>query len=454
MQTYEMPEREIDLRCLFWKIVSRWRAALIWGLVGALLLGAFGAVKYLRSESAKSQLTEEQLTASMEKEELREVERLAVQYEGFREYEKRLEDAGILDLNPYDVIHYEILYYIDADAKTDSAHGEVVNTYNADLQNAFRRRLSSADVREEVAGILGVTKDTLSNFFWTANAGSSSFNVVILSQDEEKAQQVATYVKGVVEDYSKEIQTLIGPHSLQILGEDSVRQFESGIESLRNNSMSNRDSQEANFATKAEDMTGSQQALFKLRQEAIDEKFEKEPEEEENGSLINKKFIVLGFAAGFFVLCLWVLLKEVLGGRIQNPEDAGQFTAGYVASLPEGQKKGLDGWILKQIRGADAPASREAAMAEAVAELKAICAAQNVEQLSVLCTAGDAAVQQRAAAFAEELSKAGLPAQVNGESGAVYFYEASGKTRANALAGAVRLALLKKQAVVGAAVEF
>ena len=93
-------------------------------------------------------------------------------------------------------------------------------------------------------------------------------------------------------------------------------------------------------------------------------------------------------------------------------------------------------------------------MAEAVAELKAICAAQNVEQLSVLCTTGDAAVQQRAAAFAEELSKAGLPARVNGESGAVYFYEASGKTRANALAGAVRLALLKKQAVVGAAVEF
>ncbi len=243
-----MEEREIDLVDLFVEIVKHWRGVLVWMIVGALALGAFGYVKSvldikaLRLEAEEEypgeEITEHMLLDMKVTKPLKEFEATAVRItiEDEKELASRKlygDISVVLDMDPYNIPRVELVYELSLNNPEE----------NHMLVNMYQDVMTSSGLFqwiEEKTGIpaiaarelIGISARSNKDYLDEYNkliVGKDSMKIHVIHVDEETCKKLADAVKSYLDKIYEEMINYMGDHEIILISETIGHVMDMGI---------------------------------------------------------------------------------------------------------------------------------------------------------------------------------------------------------------------------------
>ncbi len=321
---YEMREREIDIKDLFWEIAYGWRLILISIIVMTLLCGGYGFWKMVRQrelQNAQEPVSVDTVKDTLTEEELDEINQLIFYDALLNDRETYYENSILMNLDPYEKRSVVLEYCIDTQYEMNLQESIKADTMPK-LTAAYREYFNQDAYMEDVIDALPqqIEEKYLSELVCFNADGSGVFTLTITGIDEEQANEIADAVSTAVESCKTKQEQLIGSHRLIVLDryetctvdEDlMVKQLEcvQGIEETKKNQ-----------STLLSGLTPQQTIVYSGTLENAGDTVI-----ETNVSIIN--YVYLGMALGILVACFWIVCKFIYGRSLHLAKETQELYA-------------------------------------------------------------------------------------------------------------------------------
>lgn len=312
-------EREISISELWWYVISKWKWLVIGMVVGALLLGAYGAYKAYSANNVETpkEITMEDLTT----EEQAEVKALIEDYEFYLSEQERLEKNYLMNLD-YNYVNYcSVSYYIDTDYTYN--YLEAQENYANTLVAMYKAYIQSDEVNDRVLG-LGIEGLDASDFPYIRNVSSEGGLVKFgFLTEETDSKKIVDEVCAAVEAYQSVASELVGEHKLVQTSYDVSILYSEGVrngQALRTAYL-----QQIFNELELDKINLSTNQLYVYETEIGINTTASETQSVNTGkSIINVKYIVIGMVAGFAIAAIIVLFIYIAGNKLRSINELNQ----------------------------------------------------------------------------------------------------------------------------------
>lgn len=306
-------EREISISELWWYVISKWKWLVIGMVVGALLMGAFGAYKSATNIGFSSTIKMEDLTV----EEQQEVKALVEDYKFYKIKLEENENSYLMKLNSNAVYRCLITYYVDTDYSYN--YMNIEDDYSDELVSLYKTYAVSDDVRDKIVNlnIDGLVHTDLNYMISVSNEGNIvKISVYALKED---CEVIADVICELLKEYYSVATEFIGEHSLKQISADIVE--------LYNENIKNGQTVKKAYVKGLSENIDATKALLSSAQKQVFEAEISGQSDSNNGDFkitLNKKYIVVGAVAGIAVSVIGVLVIFILGRRVKSVSEIEQ----------------------------------------------------------------------------------------------------------------------------------
>ena len=416
-------EREIDLIDLLWEIVFAWRKIIIISLLLAILAGGLSYIRNISSVAVTAEdgaeLTEEEMEAVSKAWNIRR------QLTEKQEYQK---NSILMNLNGYQKNCVTLQYYInEGQAEDTTILMESFRNYVTTGAIAEDIKENHADIPSEYLSELityptyGV--DTNGNvtfdqrqFAGIDNIRNSLIILNVIGGSVEEADRLADAVEESVESFKEE--SLKGGMSADM---ELLHRYESTIvdENLVERQKLLRDSIKAlrtELDATTSEFSDLQQQVFAGESILVEDRDEGTAISQsiKTGSF-SKRAIVLGFAIGVVLVCVWEGLKYILNGRVKTEEELQRMYSIRIISTirPEAESSSrvfgrIDAWLNKlrfKYKG-----TAEAQLQMTRANILLLCKKENINNICLTSDSMEEVVMKEGEMISEWLKKEGISA--------------------------------------------
>lgn len=326
-------EREIDIKDLILHILLQWKWMLLAMVIGAVLLGAFSVVKNKKAiESQKAAISVEQISEECTVE---QVEAAELAYTVYLKQELLVNDLKdyinesiIMNIDPSETCVIKDVYL-----STSSAGEEPFEINN--LNRVFENILYSDAVTEEIKTALECDAEGrfIHEMYWinesedyelTKEYGGSVFVVTIMAGTADDAQKISEITR-----------KSIGESNVDKMGMDAVAFINSSMETgydfllaktqMENlNKYSEAKTKLDTVVNKHSDLTGKAAELFDalVKTEVTEDKGS---ESYSIGTLLSKKYILLGAVVGIILVAGIYAFIYILSGTLKKAEELSDY---------------------------------------------------------------------------------------------------------------------------------
>jgi capsular polysaccharide biosynthesis protein len=372
----ELDELTISLKDMFCRILLRWRLMIAGMLIGAVVLGGVGYLKNAGAATKNTESTEADVEKVVEKyeAELSEADQQVVKaaYNAYTAYQKSCkfiekynENSVKMKLNANQLptlrlqylvnTHYEAIYPV-VEAKD----------LTLDIINSYVMKIKNRDVYEKIAGTL--TDETDAAYIEeliSVERQEDLFWVTVHGMSEKDCQAMIDIIKKTIDQETVGLKKMYGEYDI-ILADESYSEYaNSALLTDQRQQMVDYNNQVVAMNNLSVNMTEEQkgyyEALLKAEVEAggtVEQNSgAKKREEAFSGSLLNKKYILVGAFAGIFLVCCYAVCQYLLSARLRVKEDLEEcFGITNLGVLPASRPRRkvldiLDRWIISKFGG-------------------------------------------------------------------------------------------------------
>lgn len=416
MNNYNPPQEiEIDLIDLMWKLLMQWKAILIVCIIMALLVPG---VKYAKdskaykaalaekkaAEEQASKPEEEQIEAALESLPAKDREDVMfiVQQQELADLQKDyLENSIYLNTNPASQRQLSVKYLLKTDGGTDI--GTLADAYSTCLRRKDTikalRDVIAPDSNIEYIYELIETTGIISSLF--DDSDSAIYTVTIVLPDDSDADKVIEVIEASLNDNHSEIESSVGPHSVQRKNIEDYHIYNETVISRRANAtytINNLNSSIDNAKNKlSSEQQAAYEAIIAVKHAAgdLDDKAKAAADDADQADddlqapSFSKKYALLGFILGAFlyagIYVVMLILKKIVGSASTAQSYTGTRLLGEVYKMAE--HKGLSAlfasaavakWRYKDKLDADRQTDALASTVDAV------CAHHGTDKLTLL----------------------------------------------------------------------
>ena len=311
-------EREISISELWWYVISKWKWLVVGMVVGALLMGAFGAYRAYANKKADNAETTN-IAENLTKEEREEVEKLIEDYEFYLLEVERLENNYLMNLDYNLVDRCTITYYVDTDYSYN--YMDIQENYATELVAAYKAYANSEEIKREIInlGIDGLEELDLNYIITSSNEGNIvKFSIVA---GEGECITIATLIDEKINKYYDCLSEKIGEHKLVAIGKDIANVYSENIK--------NRQSvQDAYLKSIADEINLNKKSLsisqIKVFEGVIAENDVIETTNK-NVKAIEIKNYIIGLFGGLALAVLVIVVVFIAGKKIYSTSDIEQM---------------------------------------------------------------------------------------------------------------------------------
>ena len=303
-------EKEISLKDLFFHLLYRWRSILVAALVGAILLGGN---QYMNLTQAHKQgkLTKAEKQFYVDLQEFRD--NLENYRKGVRDYtnlikEKNeyLNNSVYMSLDPQNEWSASKRYYIKVDQAVLDAMPQGLQEDPADRVAAAYTSLLKTNLDEdEMKALLGTGKkeyiDELVGI--SSDPGSNTISISVIGPDQETVTRQIDYFADRLLTVCSEVAQKVEPHTLTLMLEDVRSRIDSDLSA-----------RQSDYRQQIIDL----QDALKDNQEKLNEIEDKKEPTKPVGI---KKFAVIGFIIGAFLLAAIYVAKYVVEALLRSSRE-------------------------------------------------------------------------------------------------------------------------------------
>ncbi len=437
----QMGELQISLKDLLMRVLLGWRMILVWLVIGAVLLGGFGALRSYqqRQQAAAAQenpvAVQEDLLALREAltdAEAQEVEQTLALYQGdWQCYENLLEyqeKSLKMQLDATKVTTSTIWYRVDNHFQVEYP---VVSASDNIVDIVFSYSLTAQDTSlyESMAGELGwdVEPSYLQELIRVEDerAEEGLFSVSVLSADAETGEAMLNAIAAAIEQATPQWQQLYGSFDITVLDRQTTTGMDPALMKEQQEHRNLINTTATACRSLSSYMTDDQEAYYEaLVEQWHEEQLSAGAEVEEAPveptplsafQLIRVKYISLGAFVGAFLACVWLAARYLFSSRLRVAEDLPiNYHVALLGVFPEadGKKKflaGIDRWICRLFgRGSYAP--REKALELVISQVKTAVAKGEMKQVYITGTGQSAESKALRTALCQAVQKEGIGA--------------------------------------------
>lgn len=385
--------QQLDFVDVFWKIAYGWRIILLCAILGTLAGGIYKCISnynYNRAvevaEEAQKDVFVDDLddfvdlvpliedgkvsgsSSSLPQSSLTEVERnniyTALSYANkIKQLESYTKGSLYYNLDAYAVHSVTTQYYINTGYFTN-ANKDIAPDYGIDLVNAYTSYISRKGVALDIADEIGwgLNEQYLSELILSSESGNYSFQIVVMADSQEKAEELATVVEQKIENYKSKLVKTIGKHSLTVVDQYSGVGPNQELLSLQQSIMTSFITYRTQLVNLTATFSEAQKEVYKAQvdEKARVEEIEETEQVEEQAQVTNQKlslgkkvilYCILGFLAGGTVGVIIILLLYIFNSCIKTADELSKmfdvFLLGDFEFFQErnGRWSRIDRWI-------------------------------------------------------------------------------------------------------------
>lgn len=339
-----MEEREIDLFDLMADILAHWRSVLIAMIVGAVLLGIFGYVKFYKEfqNNQNEQVTVSNANDTTRKEKIKRmkeslgddllagVDSVIVWENKYDLKEIYYKNSLYMQLDPLHVVQKELVYQIQAEdnsggSKFGIVYGNVIKNVGlydwieqqTGMDAAYVGELISADVKSGMT-IADGTQVLLSD--------SNCVKIVIMQKDEESCENLADAVKEYLAMQQENLSQEIGNHELILLSETMGTVMNTGVLNSQTAYRDEISSLKATIAATKAGFTEEQKQYYDLLTQNDSEIVDTTQDAAAESVTVQKpsisiKYVVLGAVLFAFVYAMILCLMYIFNGKLRASDE-------------------------------------------------------------------------------------------------------------------------------------
>lgn len=323
----ENDEVVIDLRVLMWEILRKWHIVLISCIVFAVLAGAFGMHKH-KTENAE--VSVEDLSKGLKPAEITKVNNLVSVQKRIDEKTEYEKNSIYMSLDPYnvDIARTDFMLNKNADNKY-IRQMYVAYMFDGELFNNIAEEYSGDIDAENLAELIGfVTVGGRANLNDDSEANFEKgddlnriLSVRIYGKDKAQCEELQSLLVKNVKLYEKEVQKKYSNHSLEEISSSVYKTVDTGIASVKSTYDAQIVALYNEYQVLYNALSEAQIALFDKitstdAEAAEDGAAGNETEEDDTGSGISLKYIIVGILAGGFISVVAIVLLTMFNGKI------------------------------------------------------------------------------------------------------------------------------------------
>lgn len=223
-------EREISISELWWYVISKWKWLVIGMVVGALLMGAFGAYKAYSANNVEvpKEITMDDLAT----EEQEEIKALIEDYTFYLKEEERLKNNYMMKLDYNNVDYCLATYYIDTDFSYN--YTEIKENYTETLVSMYKSYVHGEDLHEKIMAlnIEGLEEIDLPHIVGASNEG---YIIKIgVYGDGKNDELLVNTICEAIECYYEKASEIVGEHKLVRIGVDIRPSYSDSVRNRQN----------------------------------------------------------------------------------------------------------------------------------------------------------------------------------------------------------------------------
>ena len=313
-------EKELSLYDLMWKVLLGWRRWIIMGIVFAVLMSGLG---YTRSMATYQNILAQQQGENMpsmdglteqEMAQIEDIRRIERKMDEIRKY---LDESVYMNLKSDNTYKLVLNYYVDTEY-TFNYTEENTADYVVALTNTYKSYAVSGELAKIIKENLALEiEEGYINELITAVSEGTTFQVQVLFDNVEMLEQMAPVIEQAIQNQKETIETSIGTHKLYLV----------------KNSISAYTDTEVNSEQKIQnDMIYSYIVELNAIKGALNSKqqeFLQASEQNVSGEMpvvavkpaFNVMYTIVGFMAGVFLACVWLIVEALFATKLQKAED-------------------------------------------------------------------------------------------------------------------------------------
>ncbi|MCD8010915.1 MAG: hypothetical protein LUF34_09100 [Lachnospiraceae bacterium] len=434
-----MDEITIDIKDCIRQILLKWRQICICMLLGALVLGAVGAMRAYQAlqvetalndadEAGESLEAESEFQAAKEALSDRETQEVAAAAQLYVSYYEELantmeyvQNSAKMQLDPNCVPTLVLQYYIDTDYQVVYPIIDEKDM-TEDIINSLIARADTAAIYERVAeGLEGEPAGSYVQELISFGSSKDLLTITILGLDEEYCETIAEVLKSVVEEEVEELQTLYGEFEITLTSESFSEEVNTSLLSSQQAQVTSMNNIRTAINNLTSGMTDDQKTYYYLLldrtiMENVSEETETEEETEETAESesisvqwINLKYILLGLLAGAFLAIVWYGLRYILSPYLRVSEDMkdvyGVRVLGELAGTQNetASRNVIDRWILSLFRSGTDELSEEERLRMICAEVRITAEKASMKRIYLTGTGSAEQMESAARQLSEKL---------------------------------------------------
>lgn len=316
MDNMENDEMIIDLRVLLWEMLKKWHIILIVGIIGAIAMGALGAVKNM--DTTLEDMSIKELQKEMEDTEINTVKNVISLWQqideklGYKEESVYLsvdwtdEDAACIDymLNSNKDNKYIRQMYISF-----IEDGELCSRINQEYNEIDVKCLNELIYYRSNNGRANINEDSEENYD-KGDDLNRILSVGIIGKDKEQCEKLQGLVAKHIMKYHDEVAAKYEGHAIEEVGSSISKVIDTNLA----NTQSTWESQLNTLYTQYQQLyTNLSEQQLALYDKMLDTG--KEDEEVESG-IINKKYILIGGVLGVFMVAAVIILLSIVKDKV------------------------------------------------------------------------------------------------------------------------------------------
>lgn len=325
----EMENSIIDIRNLLWNTIKQWRKIVIGIIIGAVIIGGYGAYSAMKTATADVSGTQAELDAlNVQMQELVDSKTIIDEY---------IDESLYMNMDYLNVVNTIFTVHMTAISKINESAEAVTNPVS-DLVNTYNWKARDEALYQEINTQLGYSTNYTDQIFTTQpDSGAGFINFIIQSNSQEDNETVANIIIKYLEDSYDEINQTIYVHELTV---STMRHSNITLETIN----SHQAVKQAELKNLTEDITELQEKITAAEQVVADQS-------NTTKQIITVViFIIIGMILGggatiFFLLVLPLVFNKIQGGRYIELEH-NMTVLGTKPLLVPG-KNGIDNMIWK-----------------------------------------------------------------------------------------------------------
>jgi len=414
---------EIRIQDLIWNLLSQWKAVLIVAILIAIIITG---MKYTRDINAYNEAidsqrqaeemsnipVDEQIAKVLEpfsEEDVTKVEYLIAQREWVEKEKDYYNNSILLNVDPTSQRTLILDYYIEAEEKTNTIAATLGYSYSAYITNEKivekLRQIINPDIDKKYISELintPVNYNGGSGYISSIDDGDLVLEIKIVLPEYVDAKAIESTITTSLEEYSSELQKIIGTHSISLIRSDEANLYNSNAVNNKNGIIASISNIETIYLKNAESTLSDEQkaaadAIISIKKNA------QKAENIANGTAeieikkdempvkpnISKKYAVLGLILGFLMYALLLLLYIVFRARIISANQLEQYTSNrllgeiYFSNDYKGLSKLLHSKKINGIRYKD-KLDVDKQIEKAVTSIDAACKYSEADKINLL----------------------------------------------------------------------